>query len=102
MVKHSFDETKTKAEQGHAGAQCSLGYMYVVAKGVKQDLAQAKFWFEKAAAQGHDKAQFTLGYMYSEGEGVKKDQAQAKFWFEKAAAQGLSDAINALTLMEST
>lgn len=52
VFAQTFEETKRKAEQGDAKAQANLGLMYAEGKGVKQDLAMAKFWYEKAAAQG--------------------------------------------------
>jgi len=40
------------AEQGYAGGQCSLGFIYANGQGVKQDHAEAVRWFRKAAEQG--------------------------------------------------
>jgi hypothetical protein len=56
----TFNEVKTKASQGNAQAQRLLGLMYYKGKGFKQDLAQAKFWLEKASAQGDTQAQKLL------------------------------------------
>jgi len=78
-------EIKEKAMQGDARAQNNLGLMYVKGEGVKQDLSQARLWWEKAAAQGHADAQNNLGVMYDKGAGVKQDFSQAKLWYEKAA-----------------
>ena len=41
------------AEQGHAGAQNNLGFMYRNGQGVPQDYAEALQWYRKAAEQGH-------------------------------------------------
>jgi TPR repeat protein len=53
-------EIKEKAIQGNAPAQYNLGLMYANGEGVKQDLSQAKLWWEKAAAQGDAKAKESL------------------------------------------
>ena len=53
-------EIKEKALQGDAQAQYNLGFMYYKGEGVKQDLSQAKLWYEKAAAQGDAKAKESL------------------------------------------
>jgi TPR repeat protein len=34
--------------------------MYETGRGVPQDLTQAKYWYEKAAAQGNEKAKQNL------------------------------------------
>jgi len=44
------------AEQGHAGAQFSLGLMYDNGWGVPEDDAEAAFWYRKAAEQGEVRA----------------------------------------------
>lgn len=41
--------------------------MYDEGRGVKQDYAQAKAWYEKAAAQGHAGAQKNLSYLRQNG-----------------------------------
>ncbi|MDG4594290.1 MAG: SEL1-like repeat protein [Candidatus Contendobacter sp.] len=81
---------RQKAEQGDAAAQFNLGLMYANGKGVKQDYAQARQWFQKAAEQGDAAAQFILGVMYYEGKWVKQDYGQARQWFQKAVDQGLA------------
>ena len=76
------------AEQGHAEAQFSLGFMYVSGEGVPEDDAQALAWFHKAAEQGDARSQALLGGMYHQGQRVPKDDVQAYAWFSLAAAQG--------------
>ena len=43
---------KAQAEAGNVKAQVALGAMYDKGTGVPQDYAEARRWFEKAAAQG--------------------------------------------------
>jgi len=37
------------AAQGHADAQCNLGWMYAKGEGSPQSFEQARHWYEKAA-----------------------------------------------------
>ena len=73
------------AEQGQAGAQCSLGVMYALGEGAPQDYAQAAFWYRKAAEKGVPGCQVSLGSLYEKGQGVPQDYAEAYFWYDLAA-----------------
>ncbi len=75
------------AEQGHAGAQASLGGHYLSGQGVPQNDAEAVKWLRKAAEQGDGLAQVSLGWMYEGGRGVEQDDAEAVKWYRKAADQ---------------
>ena len=83
---------KKGAEQGDAGAQYNLGYMYENADGVERDFVIAAEWYEKAAGQGHAKAQNNLAFLYRKGYGVPKNIAKAMELYEKAAGQGCATA----------
>ena len=48
------------ADQGHADAQCNLGFMYANGLFVKQSYPEAAKWYKKAADQGHTRAQLRL------------------------------------------
>jgi TPR repeat protein len=77
------------AEQGSEDAQLTIGKMYMIGQGVKQDPDAAIKWFEAAAAQGSADAEFFLGAMYllpqkDIGEGVK--------WLRLSAGHGMQDA----------
>ena len=86
------------AEQGHAEAQYSLGFMYREGRIVERSYVEALTWFSEAAEQGHADAQFYVGYMYWRGEGgPASDDAEAVTWYCKAAAQGHQRAQRALT-----
>ena len=76
------------ADQGHAGAQCSLGKVYRDGDGVGQDFKKALHWLRKAADQGVAKAQLILAGMYRLGEGVTQNLEKAVQWYHKAADQG--------------
>ena len=43
-------------EQGNAGAQHRLGFMYALGRGVARDYAQAHLWWSLAARQGNKAA----------------------------------------------
>ncbi len=83
----AFATWYTLAEQGHAGAQHSLGTLYTSGRGVPQDDRQAAKWYRSAAKQGHAAAQFSLGNAYRSGSGVRRDDRLAAKWWMKAAQQ---------------
>ena len=87
------------AEQGHAWAQTSLGFMYKYGEGVAQDYKTAIKWYHQAAKQGNAAAQYFLGVMYKNGQGVAQDYKQAVKLFHQAAEQGDADAQFNLGLM---
>ena len=76
------------ADQGHAGAQYNLGWMYDKGYGVPEDDAEAVRWYRLAADQGLAGAQHNLGLMYANGEGVLQDNVTAHMWFNIAGANG--------------
>ncbi len=80
-------EFRPLAEQGDAGAQNQLGFMYSNGHGVPQDYAKALQWWRKAAEHGYTKAQSKLGFMYRNGEGVFQDYAKAHMWYNIAASR---------------
>jgi uncharacterized protein len=85
------------AEQGDAGAQFSLGWMYYKGQGIPLDDKTAVKWYRLAAEQGHADAQNNLGDMYHEGNGVPQDNKTAVKWWKLAAEQGHAGAQNNLT-----
>ena len=92
IQNYDFLITLKAAQKGFSEAQNNLGLMYAHGIGVKQDDAQAVYWYRKAAEQDHSDAQCNLGWMYVNGLGVKEDQAQAVYWNRKAAEQDHADA----------
>ncbi len=87
------------ADEGDAGAQTDLGWLYANGYGAPRDYAEALAWRRKAADQGNAIAEFSLGLMYREGLGVPQDFAQAVLWTRKAADQGHAGAQLSLGLM---
>ena len=76
------------AEEGHADAQSSLGFMYSVGLGVEQDEVEAAKWFRLAAEQGHAEAQYRLGSIYDNSEAFAEENPEAMKWYKMAAEQG--------------
>ncbi len=85
-------EWRPLAEQGYAGAQYNLGFMYHNGQGVPPDYAEAVKWYRLAAKQGKADAQFYLATMYRKGQGVLQDYSEAVRWYRLAAQQGDADA----------
>jgi hypothetical protein len=88
-----LQQLKRLAAQGSASAQTKLGQLYESGRrGVPQDYATARRWYEFAAAQDHAWAQSQLGQLYADGRGVPQDFKKARQWWEQAATQGVSQA----------
>jgi hypothetical protein len=87
-----LQQLKTLAAQGSPWAQTQLGQLYANGRGVPQDYATARGWYEKSAAQGHAGAQTQLGQLYADGRGVPRDYKKARQWWEQAALQGNAQA----------
>jgi hypothetical protein len=77
-------------------ALANIGDLYYNGNAVTRDYAQAKIWYEKAAAAGSGYAMYSIGYLYYYGYGVTQDHAQAKIWYEKACNVGIEDACKGL------
>lgn len=76
---------QAQASQGDTEAQNRLGELYAKGRGVPQDYAQARAWYEKAAAQGHPMAQNNLAELYFAGLGGPPDYVRAYMWVSLAA-----------------
>lgn len=87
-----IDSCQRLARQGEALAQSYLGTAYMQ----QQQVAQAEYWWRKAAEQGLAQAQYHLGVLYAEGRVLKQDWQQSFDWLQRAALQGLSAAQYAL------
>lgn len=92
-----------QALQGYAEAQFTLATMYRGGVGAARDMAQARRWYQAAAAQGHkaaleslrnlagegDHAAFyALGVLSRDGLGVERDAAAARQAFHWAGEGG--------------
>lgn len=100
-----FDEEalawyRKAAEQGNAAGEYSVGGMYFSGEGVKQDLAQAYFWFLRAAEKKYGPATIALANAYIRAERGEipagPDKSFAADWLRKAAALEYLPALEAL------
>lgn len=77
---------QAQARQGDTEAQVRLGDLYAKGRGVPQDHAQARVWYEKAASQGHPIGQNNLAELYFAGLGGPPDYVRAYMWVSLAAS----------------
>ncbi|MDD3837990.1 MAG: peptidoglycan-binding protein, partial [Phenylobacterium sp.] len=86
------EKLKQAANLGHAPAQLYLAKLHEAGRaGLKQDLAEARRWTERAAQRGERKAMHNLALYYFEGTGGPKNTTTAAQWFQRAAEMGLVD-----------
>jgi Sel1 repeat len=83
---------QTGADHGDAISMGILGWLYHHGRGVAQDYAKAREWYEKAADKGDRMAMLNLGGFYTFGHGGAQDYAKAREWLEKAADEGVAEA----------
>jgi hypothetical protein len=76
------------ANDGDAGSQAALGWMYLNGKGVPANEREAVRWTREAAEQGNTAAEAILGGMYLEGKSVAQDKEKAREWIARAADKG--------------
>ena len=62
--------------------------MYRDGKGVAQDYAKAKVWFERGAESNHIDAVHALGLMWDLGQGVVPTLERAMHFYRRAADLG--------------
>ncbi len=82
----------TKAQQGDAQAEFTLGVGYFTGAAGSVDHGKAVAWLQKSADAGHAYAQANLASLYISGVGVPKDDVAAFSYFQKAAMAGLAKA----------
>lgn len=86
--KRAVDIWLPLAQNGHARAQFTLGYMYSQGIYFKQDAQKAAFWWEMAGENGYTEAQQALGMLlYLGTPTVPKNPTRAAKW-NKLAADG--------------
>ena len=71
----------------------ALGERHFFGSGAKPDYAEARTWYELAAAEGNARAMARLGSIYEQGLGVPVDRSAARTWYLKAADLGDSAAM---------
>ncbi|GBC22475.2 kinase-like domain-containing protein [Rhizophagus irregularis DAOM 181602=DAOM 197198] len=68
--------------------QLNIGCCYDYGMGIKKDLKEAFYWYEKAANNGNITAMYNLGLNYKDEKGVKKDYDKAFELFKQSAKGG--------------
>jgi len=87
------------AAKGDPKALFELGSRYAEARGVKEDMAEAAKWYQKAADLGFAPAEYRIGNFYEKGTGVARDIAKSKTWYQLAAEQGNASAMHNLAVL---
>ncbi|ODR89880.1 peptidoglycan-binding protein [Sinorhizobium alkalisoli] len=89
----------TAAKGGDPLAFYEIGARFTEGRGVKEDLAEAAKWYQRAADAGVVPADYRLANLYEKGAGVERDAARAKVLYLKAAEAGNASAIHNLAVM---
>ncbi|MDA0724667.1 MAG: tetratricopeptide repeat protein [Verrucomicrobia bacterium] len=87
---NDLGKIKLKALRGDPSSQFRLGFHYSSAN---ENLAEAFFWFEKAAKAGAPSACHYVAKAYATGRGTPLNLELAKFWYENAALRGCATAM---------
>jgi RNA polymerase subunit RPABC4/transcription elongation factor Spt4 len=95
----ALKETRERANKGDVAAQFELARAYHDGLGVKQDLAAAADWFERAAQQKDVRAEYNLGLIYLNGQGRERSEAQAATWIKAAADANYAPAQTTLGML---
>ncbi|MBL8736230.1 MAG: sel1 repeat family protein [Planctomycetes bacterium] len=97
LVRAALDYARA-AELGHPGAANNLGLLFHAGRGVAQDHAEARRWFDRAVAAGFAGANVNLGVMAFYGQGGSRDLDRARDLLATAASAG---DLRAVTLLGS-
>ncbi|OAP41599.1 peptidoglycan-binding protein [Sinorhizobium glycinis] len=89
----------TAAKGGDPLAFYEIGTRFTEGRGVKEDLAEAARWYQRAADAGVVPAGYRLANLYEKGAGVARDAAKAKALYQKAAEAGNASATHNLAVM---
>lgn len=85
------------ADDGDADAMNTVGYMYLMGKGIDKDKEKAVRYLKDAFEHGSAQAAFRLAQLYDNGECyTDPDLDRAVDWYQKSADLGYADAEYAL------
>lgn len=68
-------------------AWCIRGVLYLSEEGIREDFAEAKKWFQKAALRNNSWGNMGMGFLACAEAKEKKDYTIPMQWFQKAADQ---------------
>ena len=86
--KKAIEKWEPLLKENFAVAQASMGWLYQMGLGLKQDTKKALQLYQAAAKQNNAVAQNNLGVMYEQGIEVDIDFKQARYWYDKSANNG--------------
>lgn len=92
---------QAEADQGHADAISTLGWMHETGNGVPADIAKAVSLYRTAIAKGDSFGKWRMGVMIDEGK-TPGTHAQAVALFREAAADKSAGATASLGVMYAT
>lgn len=78
-------ELESRAQAGDAQCQFTLGRMYALGDGVRQDKQEAIRWYRKSALQKYAPALAAMAVAYRDGHGVQKHRVYASVLMAEAA-----------------
>ena len=91
------------AECDDAVAQDTIGFMFLMGKGVRKDREKAVYWLKRAADNGSGSAMYHMGQMYDQGLcDTEPDLKNAVQWYRMGAEAGDMEAQFALGCIYST
>jgi TPR repeat protein len=99
MKTLDIDTPQQRASGGDALAMNELGNRYLEGAGVKENAAEARIWYQKAADKGDPSAEINLASLYRHGTGGSQDYTKAVALYSKAADQGIAVAQEKLGLL---
>jgi TPR repeat protein len=82
--KRAYKAFLNLVEDGDAGAQLNVGYLYDLGIGVTKDETKALYWYRRAYRQKHPSAAINIGTVYRD----RGERARAVEWFLRAAKLG--------------
>jgi TPR repeat protein len=85
-------QSRNLADREDASTQYRTGLMVERGRGAKQDYAEVRRRYLKAAAEDDPLAEFSLGVLSARGLGAPKDYVEAVKWFRRAADRGVAAA----------
>jgi len=85
-------QSRSLADRADAAGPYRIGLRVERGRGAKQDCAEARRSYLKAAAEDDPLAEFSLGVLSAPGLGTPKDYVEAVKWFRRAADRGVAAA----------
>ena len=96
-VERGYELLQAAAEQGHSGAQASLGREYLRGENIDPDPERGANYLYEAASQGHSSARLALAEAYLSARGLERaNQQQALLWLDEVFASDGQLAIETL------